>query len=213
MTCAHHLSDFKESSGRLGKGGPALRRLGEAGRALRRLGEAGFTLTELMIGASLSVIVLAGVLSAFVMLGRSGMNAANYSVSESEIRRGIEDFAQDVRMASGITWNSTDSITLTVPNNYTSTSNKVTYSYDSGTGWFYRVPGDSTATTPKTVYVRNISSFTFYRYNRLDTAAANDAETKRIQLSMNVRRSGSTLVAANTTLVLASYILRNKITN
>jgi hypothetical protein len=159
------------------------------------------------------MVVLAGVLSAFLMLGRSGMNAANYSMSESEIRRAIEDFAQDVRMASAITWNSSSSITLTVPSNYTTTSNKVTYTYDSGSSTFFRVPGDASATSPKTTYVRNISTFTFYRYNRLDATAANDTETKRIQLSMNVRRTGSTLVAANTTLVLASYILRNKAVN
>ena len=186
----------------------------ERARPVRRgRRERAFTLTEVLIGASLSTIVLTGVLSAFLMLGRSGMNAANYSMSEAEIRRGIEDFAQDVRMASAITWNSSSSITLTVPNNYTTTSNKVTYTYDSASETFYRIPGDSAATSPKTIFVRNISSFTFYRYNRLDATAANDAETKRIQLSMNVRRTGSTLVAANTKLVLASYILRNKSVN
>lgn len=179
----------------------------------RSAAHGGFTLVELLIGASLSTVVLAGVLSAFLMLGRSGMNVAAYSMSESEIRRGIEDFAQDVRMASEIYWNDTNSITLTVPNNYTTTANKVTYTYDAASGTFYRIPGDSSATSPKTIYVRNISSFTFYRYNRLDAVAANNAETKRVQLSMNVRRSGSTLVAANTTLVLASYILRNKTVN
>lgn len=178
----------------------------------------GFSLTELLVASTLSVMVLAGVLSAFLMLGRSGMNVASYSVSESEIRRGIEEFSQDVRMASDVTWNSATSITLTVPNNYTSTSNMVTYAYDETTTGataqcFYRVPGNATSTAARTVYVRNISSFSFSRYNRLDAAAANDTETKRLQISMNVRRTGATVVAANTTLVLASYILRNKVTN
>ena len=64
-----------------------------------------------------------------------------------------------------------------------------------------------------TLKERVLHPFKFRGYNRLDATAANNDETKRIQLSMNVRRTGSTLVAANTTLVLASYILRNKVAN
>ena len=178
----------------------------------------GFTLVELMIGATLSVIVLAGVMSAFLMLGRSGVSAANYAESEANIRRAIEDFSQDVRMASDIDWNSTSSITLTVPNNYTTTDNQVTYAWDSSTigstaRSFYRKPGNASYSADKTVYVRSVVSFTFLRFNRLDAVAANDAETKRIQLSMNVSRSGSTLVSASTALVSASFIMRNKAVN
>jgi len=181
-------------------------------------GRRGFTLTELLIGTSLSSIVLAGVLSAFLMLGRSGMNAASYAVSEAEIRRGVEEFSQDVRMASDITWNSTTSITLTVPNNYAGHGNQVTYAYDNSTTGetaqsFYRKPGTASSTAGTLIFVRGVSSFAFARFNRLDAAASNDTETKRIQISMNVRRTGATLVAANTTLVMASYILRNKVTN
>jgi Tfp pilus assembly protein PilW len=185
---------------------------------LRHADRRGFTLAEVIIGATLSTVVLAGVLSAFLMLGRSGVNAANYSMSESEIRRAIEDFSQDIRMASNVTWNSAQSITLTVPNNYTSNSNLVTYAYDSAPSGatslcFYRMPGDSSSTAAKTIYVRNVSSCTFARYNRLDAAATSDNETKRIQVTLNVRRTGFTLVAANTSLVSASYTLRNKPAN
>ena len=184
----------------------------------RLLGAPGFTLTEVLIGASLSSIVLAGVLSAFLMLGRSGVNVSHYAMSEAEIRRGVEEFSQDIRMASNVTWNSSTSVTLTVPNNYTTTSNQVTYAYDdSATGEtaksFYRRPGNASSTATTLILVRNIATFSYARFNRLDAAASNDTETKRIQMSMNVRRTGSTVVAANTKLVMASYILRNKAAN
>lgn len=171
-----------------------------------------------MIGTALSTIVMAGVLSAFLMLGRSGMSAAGYAVSEAEIRRGVEEFSQDVRMASAIAWNSATSITLTVPNNYAGHGNQVTYAYDDATTGptaqcFYRMPGGASSTAGKLIFVRAVSSFAFARFNRLDGPATNNAETKRIQISMNVRRTRATLVAANTTLVMASYILRNKVAN
>ena len=184
----------------------------------RRRPPRGFTLVEVVIGATISVFILAGVLSAFLMLGRSGANAASYSVSETQIRRAIEEFAQDVRMASNLTWHSAHSITLTVPGNYASSGHQVTYTWDSATTGdtaqcFYRMPGDSDSTAAKTIFVRNVSSLSFSRFNRLDAAATSDPETKRVQLTMNVCRTGKTLVAANTTLVSASYTLRNKVAN
>src|SRR5215217_8104829 len=66
---------------------------------------AGFTLVELQIGAVLGTMVLAGVVSSFLMLGRTSIGAVNYSVAESELRRGIEEFSRDVRMAKTIRWN------------------------------------------------------------------------------------------------------------
>jgi Tfp pilus assembly protein PilW len=171
----------------------------------RRAAPGGFTLVEVIIGATLSAFILAGVLSAFLMLGRSGANAANYSMSETQIRRAIEEFAQDVRMANNLTWNSERSITLTVPGNYAANGHQVTYAWDNATTGdtaqcFYRMPGDSSSTAAKTIFVRQVSALSFARFNRL-------------QLTMNVRRTGKTLVAANTTLVSASYTLRNKVAN
>lgn len=183
---------------------------------LRRRGaRAGFSLVEIMIGATLGSIVLAGVMSTFLMLARSGVSAVNYTTMDTQSRRALEEFAQDVRMASNVTWNSSSSITLTVPENYTSTSNQVTYTWDSTVGsasyrCFYRVPGTSAATSPKTIYIRNVTTFSFARFNRLNGTTTSNASTKRIQISMTVTTTAQTVVAATDQLVSASYILRNK---
>jgi prepilin-type N-terminal cleavage/methylation domain-containing protein len=76
-----------------------------------------FTLVEVMIGATIGSFVLAGVLSTFLLLGRSGANIVAYTVMDTQTRRAIEEFAQDVRMASAIVWNDSASVTLTVPDN------------------------------------------------------------------------------------------------
>src|SRR5581483_1356878 len=105
----------------------------------------GFTLAEVMIGASLGSVVLLGVLTTYLMLLRSGVSASNYSVMESQARRAFEQFGIDARMSSGVASTLTGAVvtkvTLTVPNNYNSNSNKVTYAYDSTNQWFYMVPG------------------------------------------------------------------------
>lgn len=181
--------------------------------ALKR--RSGFTLVEVMIGASLGSMVLAGTLSAFLMLSRNGVVAANYSQMESGARRALEEFSQDVRMASDVTWNSSTSLTLTVPNNYTATGNLATYAYDSGSSGstartFYRMPGDASATNAKTVLARDVNSFAFARYNRLDAAATTNPETKRIKVDMQLRISGGAAATTTQTAISASFILRNK---
>lgn len=160
-----------------------------------------FSLPELIIGASLSTIVLAGVMSAFVMLGRSGVNATNYSTAESEIRRGIEAFSQDVRMASALTLNSATSITLTLPavNPYTGlnstdsndpSNNRVTYEYNATSREFVRwrgvpnPPAPYTRFQPPLVLVRNIATFNYAFYNgAVPTGSTSETEAPALSTS------------------------------
>ncbi len=178
----------------------------------------GFTLVEVMIGSTIAVFVLAGVLSSFVMLGRSGALIYNYNGMSVEARRALEEFGQDVRMASAIVWNGTASVTLTVPDNYVSNGNLVTYAYNSATSGataraFYRRPGNAASTAAATVLVRNVVSGSFYRFDRLDASATTDAATKRLEFALRMRTGGLGSVAATENAVSASFLLRNKATN
>ena len=173
-----------------------------------------------MIGASLGSIVLAGVLSTFLMLSRSGVSAVNYTTMDTQARRALEEFGQDIRMASNVTWNSSSSITLTVPNNYglASPANQVTSAWDNPSSTatfrcFYRTPRNSSASDGTTILVRNVTTFLYTRYNRTNASATTDASTKRIQISMTVTTTAQTVVAATDQLVAASFILRNKPAN
>ena len=185
--------------------------------ARRRDGARGFTLVEILIGATIGSMVLAGVLTTFLMLGRSGANAAAYSVMESQSRRALEELSQDLRMASDVAWNSSTSITLLVPDNYVSTdpaqTNKVTYAYDSSTGYFYRRPGNTSSTSAVTNLIKNVSSFSYARFDRVDNASTSNVTTKRIQVSMIVRTASVTVVGATNNILSASFILRNKPVN
>ena len=93
---------------------------------------AGFTLVELLIGMSLSLLIMGGVLSSYIFLGRSftrslGITSANQPNLESQGRRALAYFAQDVRMASGISGTpSASSLTLILPTG-TSTKNVAYY--------------------------------------------------------------------------------------
>ena len=69
-----------------------------------------FTLVEVLIAASLGSIVLAGVLSSYLMLIRSGVRVANYSTMETETRRAFEQLGIDARMANNFTSNFTSGV-------------------------------------------------------------------------------------------------------
>lgn len=62
----------------------------------------GFTLVELLIGATLSAMVMAGVLSSYIFMGRQLARLANQQTLETEGRRTLAYLNQDVRMASGV---------------------------------------------------------------------------------------------------------------
>jgi type II secretory pathway component PulJ len=183
----------------------------------RHRARAGFTLVEVMIAGSLGTMVLAGVLSTVLILGRSGQRLYFYNGMENESRRTLEEFAQDVRMSSDSVYNSAASVTLTVPDNYAANGNQVTYAFGSATlnsvtynNCFYRRPGNASSTVAPTILVQNVTDCVFTRYDVLGNATSSDAATKRIELSLRVSNTRSTLVAATDNIVSATYLLRNK---
>jgi hypothetical protein len=169
-----------------------------------------------MAASGLSTIILMGLLSSFVLIGKNSYNAANYSMMEAESRRALEMFTQEARMASNLVWNNAYSVTLTV---VTATgTTPVTYVYDSATTGstakcFYRKTGTATSTDTPLVLVHNVSEFAFRRYkivNGTDFTATNDLETKQLQIALRTVRTGATTVNATNAVLSARVVLRNK---
>ena len=215
LTPARNRQDGLVSPKRLVAGGLA---------SLKPSGKNGFTLVELMIGASLGSFILAAVLSTFLFMGRSGANVQNYNDMESQARNALEIFAQDTRQASGVVWNSVESVTLTVG------TDLVTYAYSSTARTFRRTVVDTVpnpdVTTSDRVLVTGITTFTFSAYKitidpstgaawvlPLSTAAertAANGQTKQLQISLEAARTNTTVVAATNTVLSARFVLRNK---
>jgi type II secretory pathway pseudopilin PulG len=89
-----------------------------------------FTLVEVMVAAGIGSFILTGVVSTFLMIGRTGANTANYFDLESNARQGLEAFGREVRNASNVTAFTGTSVTLTIPKTDASndTTNDVLYS-------------------------------------------------------------------------------------
>ena len=109
----------------------------------RSRSNAGFTLVEMIIGLSLSLMIMGAVLSSYIFLGRNftrslGISSSNQPTLEAQGRRTLAYFTQDVRMTSGLDTTgsapkvvpSASGVTLILPT--TSGSKYVTY-YFNGT--------------------------------------------------------------------------------
>jgi len=165
-------------------------------------------LVEVMIGATLSSFVLAGILSSFLFLGRSGANLRNYNDMETQARKALELFAEDTRQASAVSWASATAVTLVV------NATNITYTYAAGS--FTRAVGTAAATTLLT----GITEFNFMAYTitgvsltDFSTAAARTAansSTKQVQISLSAARTTQTATTATNIVLSARYVLRNK---
>lgn len=177
----------------------------------------GFTLVEVMVGATLSVFLLAGILSANLQIIRGGVRITQYAEMETQLRRGLEYLGRDIRDALTFTWNGESDITLTVPTDADSTT-QVTYAWSSASQSFYRVAGASSAQLAgRLELVRGIPALAngdaglkFTRLDRDGAAATTDEKTQRLIVTMTVKRSAKTAATATARSVSASFTLRNK---
>ena len=121
----------------------------------------GFTLVELIVSAGLAGIIMVGVLTSFLMMGRMGTNIQNYSELEAKARNVLEQFSREARMAYDIndgTSLTTDFTSATSPSNVRfyipdTTSAREGVSTRSYTVTYAFVPDPSDAT--KTIFTRD----------------------------------------------------------
>jgi Tfp pilus assembly protein PilW len=185
----------------------------------RVLGTRAFTLLEVMMVTLISAFVFAGVLSAYIFLGRGLARQINEQGLESRSRLALYWFTQDVSSASAIASQNPgsdmtgDQFTLTIP----SSSNSVTYHCDwtggAGLGKLERVSGGTTL-----VLLTNLSSITFGYYDATGavvTAVASNTSTqmKIKQVYMTYTTTAgvqSTGAQSNLTVVSPRVVMRNK---
>ena len=88
---------------------------------------AGFTLVEVMVSSTLAAIIMAAVLSTYVMLGRNLARLSSYQSLEHESRKALAYLSRDFMQAQSVKGGTTptaSSVTLVLP------SGEVSYTYD-----------------------------------------------------------------------------------
>jgi prepilin-type N-terminal cleavage/methylation domain-containing protein len=165
----------------------------------RRPARSGFTLVELLLTMVVSSMILAGILGTWLFIAKSSVAIAEYSDMNAFGRRGLEYFARDVRMAHAVSNFSSTGLTLDVDGVGT-----VRYEFDSVQGVFRRKVGDT-----ESIIFRDVEELRLSRINILRNPAANDLETKQIQIDALV---STTILSRRISqkIISAQYIMRNK---
>ncbi len=184
-----------------------------------------------MIAAVLSVIILAAVLSTFLMILRTGANASNYVELEAQARKALEIFSQEVRMANSVgSGYSSTSVTLGIPDassNPNTVAYSVTYTFDTTKDEFIRTgpplddptgPVSSTVLVDGVQPIPGVNPFNYYRYvttggyvdGFTDNTAASATEIKQIEINFLATRTNVTVNTATNKVLSARFILRNK---
>ncbi len=188
----------------------------------------GFTLTEVIIAMVLGSLMMAAVLSTFLLIVRSSQRVTNYNDMETEASRSLEVMAREIRMATSLVSTRADAvegnehilskIELKVPDEETDPANPTSYDV----AYWFRTETDGTRTLVRQVVgssvvkelVRNIDAnrtHNFMRYDQAPSYAINDYSTNQIQLTMTVMNNYRGLVAATTERVISAYfVLRNR---
>lgn len=175
----------------------------------------GFTLVEVIVAMTLSLLILGGVMGSFMMFVRSSIRLANYDEMETQATRALEFLARDARMAQEfnaelgkIVSKSIDEITLKVPQT-DGTIKSVVYAFVAADKTFVRTVD---ANPPQTLISNIVSgSGRFLAYNLAGQEAANRFETNQIKITMTASPDTKGLYASTTKRIIsARFVLRNR---
>ena len=171
----------------------------------RHAARRGFTIVELVVACSLSAIVFAGILAAYIFIGRNLTRLVNTQQQEVESRRALHLFTADLSAARQLSTASTTAITLTKPTANSTTT--VSYAYSAADGTLVRTDGAGAQTL-----LKGLTSLTITYYNEGGTVVTGSPQSiKAVELAYASTAGTSTSgTLARYTTVSPRVLLRNK---
>ncbi len=174
---------------------------------------AGFTLVELLVAISLGGIVMTGMLSTYMFLGRNLVRLNNQQMLDDGHRRLLLEFSQDFRKAEAVTFASDTVMTFRVPN--ATASFTITYTYTAGANYTGTLVRTTTPATTTRTLARNLGSFDFDYFDGTDSAVTSFpnklSSVKKVSFDYSVQagyaRSGTRTPIQ--TVASARLVLRN----
>jgi prepilin-type N-terminal cleavage/methylation domain-containing protein len=171
----------------------------------------GFTLVELMVSLSVAAIVLGGVLGAYLFLGRNLTRLVNLQQQQTQTRRALRNFTQDLSATVQVTTATVSQIALS--KTITGGTAAVTYTYTApspataANGTLTRT--DSTGTT---TLLSGLTSFAFAYFTESGASvSASPQSVKSVEFAFtSAAGSSSTGTLASYTSVSPRVVLRNR---
>lgn len=164
----------------------------------------GFTLVEIMVALSLSLMVFAGIFSAYLFVGRNFTRIVNVQNQEAGSRRTLQRFTQDLSAAIQLTSATPTKVAFTRPEGAGTTT--VSYDYSAASGTFTRTDSAGTKTL-----LSGVTGVTLSYYTEAGNAVTNPQSVKAVELLMSTAQgTASNGTKATYTSASPRVVLRNK---
>lgn len=166
---------------------------------------------ELVVAASIAMVVIAAILSSYTFLGRNLIRYSNQQQLEAQSRRALQMFSKDVHWATDLPAFSNSQVMLQMPDG---TTVNYTYTYNSPAGTFTRTAGGSTLTLLTGVtYPTTQDFFNFYdKQGWAVSPTGYSFRVKQVEMNRFTITSGTAAVGTQSSYTGASarLVLRNK---
>jgi hypothetical protein len=151
---------------------------------------AAFTLTEALVATSVGTLVIAGVVTTYIMTIKSFQALSNYWEIHADGRYAVDRFASDMRAVFAITTLNNTQLVCQIPtgfypNGLIASNKTVAYTYTGSA--LYRAETISGSTTRKKL-AENIYLLSFNLYDRLGNPTTSIAIAKSIQVDIKLRK-------------------------
>jgi hypothetical protein len=158
-----------------------------------------------MVAVSICAIVFAGILSAYLFVGRNLTRLVNFQQQEVQSRRALRQFTQDLSAAIQLTTATSSQIALTKPTATGTTA--VSYAYSSGAGTLARTDTNGTQTI-----LSGVTSFALSYFNEAGSTVSSGSQSIKAVEFTYTSRAGSSAsgTLASSTMVSPRVLLRNK---
>lgn len=158
-----------------------------------------------MVASSLGAILCAGVLAAYLFVGRNLTRLVNFQTQEVESRRTLQYFTEDASAAIQLSTGTATNLALTKPTESGTTA--VAYAYSSAAGTLTRTDGAGAR-----VILTGLTTLKFSYYNEGGTEVTNSPQSvKAVELSFaSASGSAASGTKASYTTVSPRVVLRNK---
>lgn len=158
-----------------------------------------------MVATSLLAVVLAGVLAAYLFVGRNLTRLVNVQHQEVESRRTLRTFTQDLSAAIQLSTATDTNLTLTKPTAGGTVT--VSYTYSSAAGTLVRTEAGANNTL-----LSGLTSFTITYYNEAGTVVTSSPQSvKAVEFAFaSATGSAASGTKASYTTVSPRVLLRNK---
>jgi hypothetical protein len=183
--------------------------------AQENTGSAGFSLVEVIMSLTLSLIILASIVSTFIVFAAGSKSVGAYTEMSQQSRKLLEAFSRDIRAAEDVSTATATNVVVTYPENAFYDGMSVQYIFDELIGVFSRIERDRDGNlNSNKVLLDGVDQFSFGYFSPLGTALAYDQASlllsvKSVRVDAEMVRSISQTDATDY-IISARFMMRNR---